>query len=206
MSDKMSDDEEALCQLCGQPMAEGERMFNYHGYAGGSCPAPPLTWRVLDSYESLLLDAMRQANELQGFLWGDETWDMFPFDARDWAAAFQKRVDCIKAIDRTRPAWKVELRKRLLQQASLSLKAILALKNEGPDEQGPTIMVALNESLKLQRHYAGLLNMHDGGERIEFNSADEWIERLRSMGIIQEEKNEPVSEQISDASDLPADS
>lgn len=29
------------CQLCGEPMPEGEEMFNYHGYSG-PCPKPPL--------------------------------------------------------------------------------------------------------------------------------------------------------------------
>jgi hypothetical protein len=28
-----------LCQLCGNPMPEGEEMFTYHGYSG-PCPTP----------------------------------------------------------------------------------------------------------------------------------------------------------------------
>ena len=40
---------------------------------------------------------------------------------------------------------------------------------------------ALKESVKLQSHYAQLLNMHDGGERLQFNNADEWVDRLRSL-------------------------
>ena len=32
-------DEKAVCQLCGEPMPEGEQMFNYHGYSG-PCPKP----------------------------------------------------------------------------------------------------------------------------------------------------------------------
>jgi len=46
----------------------------------------------------------------------------------------------------------------------------------------PDLVTALEESLKLQSHYAELLNMHDGGERIGFSSADAWIERLRECG------------------------
>jgi hypothetical protein len=38
---------------------------------------------------------------------------------------------------------------------------------------------ALDESVKLQSHYAQLLNGYDGGQRMEFASADAWIERLR---------------------------
>lgn len=33
---------EALCAVCGEPMPEGETMFNYHGYSG-PCPKPTMT-------------------------------------------------------------------------------------------------------------------------------------------------------------------
>lgn len=46
------------------------------------------------------------------------------------------------------------------------------------------VKIALEESVKLQGHYADLLNMHDGGERMIFKSATEWIERLREIGKI----------------------
>ena len=42
---------------------------------------------------------------------------------------------------------------------------------------------ALAASVKLQTHYAELLNMHDGGKRKIFRSADEWIERLARLGM-----------------------
>lgn len=29
------------CEVCGEPMPEGEEMFKYHGYSG-PCPKPPL--------------------------------------------------------------------------------------------------------------------------------------------------------------------
>lgn len=29
------------CELCGEPMPEGEAMFKFHGYSG-PCPKPPL--------------------------------------------------------------------------------------------------------------------------------------------------------------------
>jgi hypothetical protein len=37
---------------------------------------------------------------------------------------------------------------------------------------------ALEESVKLQAHYAKLLNMHDGGERMVFPTVEAWIARL----------------------------
>ncbi len=38
---------------------------------------------------------------------------------------------------------------------------------------------ALAESVKLQAHYAELLNMHDGGQRLIFPTVDAWLERLK---------------------------
>lgn len=37
---------------------------------------------------------------------------------------------------------------------------------------------ALEESVKLQSHYAELLNMYDGGRRLQFADVDEWLARL----------------------------
>jgi hypothetical protein len=37
---------------------------------------------------------------------------------------------------------------------------------------------ALEESVKLQSHYAMLLNMWDQGERLQFDSAQAWLDRL----------------------------
>lgn len=39
---------------------------------------------------------------------------------------------------------------------------------------------ALAESVKLQSHYADLLNMHDGGERMQF-TVDSWLARLAAL-------------------------
>lgn len=36
------------CQLCGEPMPEGEEMFKYHGYSG-NCPKPPLPRPSIDA-------------------------------------------------------------------------------------------------------------------------------------------------------------
>lgn len=45
--------------------------------------------------------------------------------------------------------------------------------------------IALEESVKLQSHYAALLNMHDGGERLQFTTAEEWIDRLVEIGQLK---------------------
>lgn len=46
------------------------------------------------------------------------------------------------------------------------------------------LRIALEESVKLQSHYAELLNMHDGGGRIGFDDAAAWIARLRDTGTL----------------------
>ena len=37
---------------------------------------------------------------------------------------------------------------------------------------------ALQQSVELQSHYAELLNMHDGGQRLTFANAETWLDRL----------------------------
>lgn len=53
------------------------------------------------------------------------------------------------------------------------------------------VLVGLIELVKLQAHYATLLNMHDGGERHAFASAAEWMARLRELAAIQSREVEP---------------
>jgi hypothetical protein len=39
----------------------------------------------------------------------------------------------------------------------------------------------LEQSVALQSHYANILNMADGGKRIVFKTADEWLARLKAL-------------------------
>ena len=41
------------------------------------------------------------------------------------------------------------------------------------------LRIALRESVKLQAHYAMLLNQWDGGRRMIFDNSEAWIARLR---------------------------
>jgi hypothetical protein len=43
------------------------------------------------------------------------------------------------------------------------------------------LIEALERSVKLQSHYAWLLNQYDGGNRIGFVNADEWLQRLATL-------------------------
>lgn len=56
-----------------------------------------------------------------------------------------------------------------------------AMLRAAPPPEAGELRHALVESLKLQSHYAELLNMHDGGERIQFPTIEAWLERLRSV-------------------------
>lgn len=44
---------------------------------------------------------------------------------------------------------------------------------------------ALAESVKLQSHYAGLLNEYDGGKRLQFDSHAAWMNRLLETGTLK---------------------
>jgi len=57
-------------------------------------------------------------------------------------------------------------------------------RNQGGPFAGMDLRIALEESVKLQSHYAELLNLHDGGKRVGFKNADAWIERLRETGTL----------------------
>lgn len=75
------------------------------------------------NYDELIAQAIKDAHSIQDFLFSNDGWDKYPFNQRDWADAFQKRVDSIAAIDFSVTGWKLQLRKRLLQLASLAIKA-----------------------------------------------------------------------------------
>jgi hypothetical protein len=56
-----------------------------------------------------------------------------------------------------------------------------------PAEKNVELRRALEESVKLQSHYAGLLNQYDGGERLQFESIEAWMKRLDSLATAKVE-------------------
>lgn len=40
---------------------------------------------------------------------------------------------------------------------------------------------ALEQSVELQSHYAELLNMYDGGQRLTFANVEAWLDRLDAL-------------------------
>jgi hypothetical protein len=59
-----------------------------------------------------------------------------------------------------------------------------ASRRASPPCSAEELYIALREALKLQKHYAELLNMHDGGQRRSevFATPETWIARLRETG------------------------
>jgi hypothetical protein len=48
------------------------------------------------------------------------------------------------------------------------------------------LRTALRESLKLQSHYAKLLNGYDGGTRMVFEDIGTWLARLKETGTLED--------------------
>lgn len=61
--------EKAKCNLCGEPMPEGEEMFKYHGYSS-PCPKPPLP---KPSRNERIVTAIKKFVEGCATIRGDET-------------------------------------------------------------------------------------------------------------------------------------
>lgn len=66
--------------------------------------------------------------------------------------------------------WKFELATR-----GLTLRAMAA------EAERDELRRALEESVKLQSHYACLLNAHDGGQRLQFANGADWMRRLKEL-------------------------
>lgn len=81
----------------------------------------------LTSEEKEIYDAIIAARVVQDFIWDDDNLlYALNFNAETWARIFQKRVDKIKEVkpNDAHVHWKFELRKRVLQQACLSIIAL----------------------------------------------------------------------------------
>jgi hypothetical protein len=70
----------AKCELCGEPMPEGEEMFKFHGYSG-PCPKPPLpTVPKPDHVTDEMVGAAHKALMSQLFVLCQPKWgDVFAF-------------------------------------------------------------------------------------------------------------------------------
>jgi hypothetical protein len=77
-----------------------------------------------------------------------------------------ERLTDVLAASRTARQQEVDALRNRISDSAAKDKLIVELRE------------ALAESVKLQSHYARLLNMWDGGERMPFASIDDWLARL----------------------------
>jgi hypothetical protein len=84
----------------------------------------------------------------------------------DTAGLIARLEHCADKVDR-------DLAQTLMREAAAALAAQEAATIE--------LKSALDESIKLQSHYAVLLNGWDGGQRLQFANAEEWLARLRAL-------------------------
>ena len=109
-------------------------------------------------------------------------------------AICQKTFDAevVMAMQQTRPksSWELKCEEaraqfdKHVEWADREFKAlermieILEGQLKRSKEQRAEVQHALVESVKLQAHYAALLNMHDGGQRLIFPTVEAWLARL----------------------------
>jgi hypothetical protein len=75
------------CELCGEPMPEGEQMFKYHGYSG-DCPKPPLA-------KTTVFVEYIQRDTRDGEYWLDITVSGQPYHQLQFASATERQ----RAVD-----------------------------------------------------------------------------------------------------------
>ena len=77
------------CKLCGEPMPEGEEMFEYHGYSG-NCPKPPMTTPKTKQMEERLNEYW---NEHDGtHFYKDELKDFITFEINLSLSSQRERI------------------------------------------------------------------------------------------------------------------
>jgi hypothetical protein len=87
----------------------------------------------LSNEEKIFIDVLLSARKLEQFLWGEynDQWNL-----EEWKRMFKKRVIKIDDIDINNPHAIIEMRKRLLQNACLSVALINILDTKGiPSEK-----------------------------------------------------------------------
>ncbi len=80
--------------------------------------------------EKLIQEAIIEARKIQDYLCKDYYQLKPPFNIEKWRLVFRKRVNKIKNIDSNDPLYLVELKKRILQQAALSILALKLLDKD----------------------------------------------------------------------------
>jgi hypothetical protein len=66
-------------------------------------------------------------------------------------------------------------------RAAAHRRAMESQRAERAEAEVRRLSHALDRSVYLQAHYAKLLNMWDGGDRIVFENAQQWLDRLDAL-------------------------
>jgi hypothetical protein len=94
-----------------------------------------MPWNPSDDELRAMSEAIHAARTVQTFLWGDANGE---WGLEEWLRMFRKRVAKLEEVKRDNPHAAVELRKRLLQTAALSIAMIGIIDRDGvPWEAGP---------------------------------------------------------------------
>lgn len=70
---------------------------------------------------------------------------------------------------------------RIIHAELNAMRRVAAPEPAQQTDRNAVLEEALSESIKLQSHYAKLLNGYDGGIRKTFRSSEDWIERLHEL-------------------------
>ena len=78
--------------------------------------------------EQQLAEAIVAARKMQEFLWGEYNGQ---WNIEEWRRMFRKRIQKIDDIDVNNPHAKIEMRKRLVQNAAVSIALLRIIDEEG---------------------------------------------------------------------------
>ena len=84
--------------------------------------------------EQLIAEAILEGRKVQEYLWQELSLLNKPYNTKIWETVFSKRVKKISELDCSNVSCKVELRKRILQQAALSILALRVLDEESKNK------------------------------------------------------------------------
>ena len=78
--------------------------------------------------EEQIIEVIKSARILEEFLWGEYNGQ---WNIEEWRRMFRKRIQKIDDIDVNNPHAKIEMRKRLLQNAALSIALMKIIDDKG---------------------------------------------------------------------------
>jgi len=80
--------------------------------------------------EALIAEAILEGRKVQEYIWQELSLFHKPYNPEVWRIIFEKRVKKISELDMNNSSYKIELRKRILQQAALSILALKVLDKD----------------------------------------------------------------------------